>query len=103
MRVAIVGAGIAGLQQGRALQKRGIDFHIYEAAEKVGGVWRQTAHLQGAQGKRAQWSSSRLLTALVIKKAEQIYQHAAVIVEQLALHTSTHNTLSPVCSDIPVL
>lgn len=49
MRVAIVGAGIAGLQQGRALQKRGIDFHIYEAAEKVGGVWRQTAHLQGAQ------------------------------------------------------
>lgn len=51
MRVAIVGAGLAGLQQGRALQKRGIDFQIYEADDKVGGVWSTTAHLQGAQGE----------------------------------------------------
>ena len=53
MRVAVVGAGVAGLQQGRALQKRGIDFHIYEAEAGVGGVWRVTTHLQGAQGKRS--------------------------------------------------
>jgi len=51
MKVAVIGAGIAGLQQGRALQKRGVDFHIYEAEIGVGGVWRTTAHLQGAQGK----------------------------------------------------
>ena len=51
MRVAIVGAGISGLQQGRALQKRGIDFHIYGSDAGVGGVWRVTTHLQGAQGK----------------------------------------------------
>ena len=50
-RVAVIGAGIAGLQQGRALQKRGIDFVIYEADAHVGGVWSTTAHLQGAQGK----------------------------------------------------
>ena len=48
----MVGAGVAGLQQGRALQKRGVDFHIYEAEPDVGGVWRVTTHLQGAQGKR---------------------------------------------------
>ena len=53
MKVAVVGAGVAGLQQGRALQKRGIDFHIYEADAQVGGVWRVTTHLQGAQGKEA--------------------------------------------------
>ena len=49
----MVGAGVAGLQQGRALQKRGIDFHIYEADALVGGVWRVTTHLQGAQGRRS--------------------------------------------------
>lgn len=51
MRIAIIGAGVAELQQARALQKRGIDFHIYEAEAGVGGVWRVTTHLQGAQGK----------------------------------------------------
>ena len=51
--VTIIGAGVAGLQQGRALQKRGIDFRIYEAKAGVGGVWRVTTHLQGAQGKRS--------------------------------------------------
>jgi len=51
MQVAVIGAGVAGLQQGRALQKRSVDFHIYETEIGVGGVWRTTAHLQGAQGK----------------------------------------------------
>ncbi len=51
MKVAVIGAGVAGLQQGRAFQKCGIDFHIYETEIGVGGVWRTTAHLQGAQGK----------------------------------------------------
>ncbi len=51
MKVAVIGAGVAGLQQGRAFQKRGVDFHIYETEIGVGGVWRTTAHLQGAQGK----------------------------------------------------
>ncbi|KAL0051541.1 hypothetical protein WJX82_009490 [Trebouxia sp. C0006] len=49
MQVAVIGAGVAGLQQGRALQKRSFDFHIYETEIGVGGVWRTTAHLQGAQ------------------------------------------------------
>ena len=60
MKVATVGAGVAGLQQGRAVQKRGIDFHIYEAEDEVGGVWRMTAHLQGAQGNYLQAYSSWL-------------------------------------------
>ena len=60
----MVGAGVAGLQQGRALQKRGIDFHIYEAEPNVGGVWRATTHLQGAQGKQNSRSQFCTHTAL---------------------------------------
>lgn len=49
MKIGIVGAGLAGLQQARALQKRNIDFHKYETKDKVGGVWVNT-QLQAAQG-----------------------------------------------------
>ena len=36
-RVAIIGAGVAGLQAARALQKWGIDFTIFEEYDDVGG------------------------------------------------------------------
>lgn len=48
--MAIVGAGVAGLQQARALQKRGIAFTVYEAADDIGGVWRSNYAGFGAQG-----------------------------------------------------
>src|SRR3954465_8600070 len=39
-RVAIVGAGMAGISAGVLLRKGGIDtFTIYEASEPVGGTW----------------------------------------------------------------
>ena len=50
INVAIVGAGVAGLQQARALQKRGISFTIYEAADDIGGVWRSNYDGYAAQG-----------------------------------------------------
>ncbi len=37
LRVAVVGAGIAGLTCARALQQNGWDAHIYEASDGVGG------------------------------------------------------------------
>lgn len=40
-RVAIIGAGVAGLQTARMLKDRGIDCAILEKAQDVGGVWRQ--------------------------------------------------------------
>jgi cation diffusion facilitator CzcD-associated flavoprotein CzcO len=50
IHVAIVGAGVAGLQQARALQKRGIPFTVYEAADDIGGVWRSNYDGYAAQG-----------------------------------------------------
>jgi len=38
MKIAILGAGIAGLSTGIALNKLGIKYTIYEAAEKIGPV-----------------------------------------------------------------
>eukprot|EP00884_Botryococcus_braunii_P019302 jgi/Botrbrau1/6055/Bobra.0042s0035.1 len=38
--VIVVGAGVAGLQVGRALQKQNIPFLILEETAEVGGVWR---------------------------------------------------------------
>lgn len=74
MRVAVVGAGVAGLQQGRALQKRGIDFRIYETEAEVGGVWRVTTHLQGAQGER---SSQNTLFAPTLSPESGIFRYMA--------------------------
>jgi len=38
MKIAILGAGLAGLELGRILQQRGIDFRIYEKENRVGGL-----------------------------------------------------------------
>jgi len=40
-RVAIIGAGVAGLQTARQLVEAGIDCVIFEKAQDVGGVWRE--------------------------------------------------------------
>jgi dimethylaniline monooxygenase (N-oxide forming) len=39
-RVAVVGAGVAGLQTLRALKARGLDVTAFEGASTVGGVWK---------------------------------------------------------------
>ncbi|PHX78947.1 MAG: amine oxidase, partial [Planctomycetaceae bacterium] len=36
-RTAIIGAGLAGLSCAHALQKRGVDWTIFEASDAVGG------------------------------------------------------------------
>lgn len=40
-RVAIIGAGVAGLQTARQLVEAGIECVIFEKAQDVGGVWRE--------------------------------------------------------------
>ena len=40
-KVAIIGAGVAGLQTARALQKIGKEVVIFEKSDNVGGVWRE--------------------------------------------------------------
>src|SRR5579859_7755737 len=40
MRIAVIGAGTAGLAAAQALAARGLDFVIYEAGSQLGGNWR---------------------------------------------------------------
>ena len=48
-KVAIIGAGVAGLATARALLSAGIDCEIFERAERLGGVWADGYHNFGVQ------------------------------------------------------
>jgi dimethylaniline monooxygenase (N-oxide forming) len=49
LRVAVIGAGVAGLQTLRALKARGIQATALEASSNVGGVWRSNYDNFGLQ------------------------------------------------------
>ena len=51
-RVAVIGAGVAGLSAARALAAQGFSTTIFEAAGEVGGVWRSNYDGFGAQVPR---------------------------------------------------
>ncbi|MFM7273518.1 MAG: flavin-containing monooxygenase [Gammaproteobacteria bacterium] len=44
LRVAVLGAGMAGILSGIRLRQAGIDCVIYEKAERVGGTWRENTY-----------------------------------------------------------
>ncbi len=44
MKVAIIGAGVAGICQAIKLKEAGIDFTIYEKANDIGGTWRDNTY-----------------------------------------------------------
>lgn len=44
LRVAVIGAGMAGILTAIKLTERGIDFAIYEKADRVGGTWRENTY-----------------------------------------------------------
>jgi hypothetical protein len=60
MRVAIVGAGVAGLATAKVLKQAGHDVVIYDKAPDVGGVWSRTRRYPGltTQSPKAQYSLS---------------------------------------------
>ena len=47
MKIAIVGAGFAGLSSARVLRRLGHDVTVYEKAPDVGGVWSETRRYPG--------------------------------------------------------
>jgi cation diffusion facilitator CzcD-associated flavoprotein CzcO len=60
MRVAIVGAGVAGLATAKVLLQAGHDVRVYDKTPDVGGVWSQTRRYPGltTQSPKAQYSLS---------------------------------------------
>src|SRR2546430_5244907 len=60
MRVAIVGAGVAGLSSAKVLKQAGHDVTVYDKAPDVGGVWSRTRRYPGltTQSPKAQYSLS---------------------------------------------
>ena len=47
MRVAIIGAGVAGLATAKVLQQAGHEVIVYDKAPDVGGVWSRTRRYPG--------------------------------------------------------
>jgi Flavin-binding monooxygenase-like len=60
MRVAIVGAGVAGLVTAKVLDQAGHEVVVYDKAPDVGGVWSRTRRYPGltTQSPKAQYSLS---------------------------------------------
>lgn len=48
-KIAVIGAGIAGLAAARLLSKAGFDCEIFEARDRIGGVWTAGYHTFGLQ------------------------------------------------------
>jgi len=44
LRVVIIGAGMAGILSAIKLQEAGLDFVIYEKADRLGGTWRENTY-----------------------------------------------------------
>ena len=44
LRVAVIGAGMAGILSAIELRKAGIDFVVYEKADRLGGTWRENTY-----------------------------------------------------------
>ncbi len=47
MRVAIIGAGVAGLATAKVLRQAGHEVVVYDKAPDVGGVWSSTRRYPG--------------------------------------------------------
>jgi hypothetical protein len=60
MKVAIVGAGVAGLTTAKVLLQAGHDVEVFDTAPDVGGVWGSTRRYPGVttQSSKAQYSLS---------------------------------------------
>jgi cation diffusion facilitator CzcD-associated flavoprotein CzcO len=60
MRIAIIGAGVAGLVTAKVLAAAGHEVRVFEKAPDVGGVWSRTRRYPGlrTQGPKAQYSLS---------------------------------------------
>jgi cation diffusion facilitator CzcD-associated flavoprotein CzcO len=60
MRVAIIGAGLAGLTTAKVLLQAGHDVEVFDKTPDVGGVWSRTRRYPGltTQSPKAQYSFS---------------------------------------------
>jgi hypothetical protein len=86
MRVAIVGAGVAGLSTAKVLKQAGHDVTVYDKAPDVGGVWSRTRRYPGltTQSPKAQYS----LSDFPMPRAYPQWPTGAQVQEYLAGYTA---------------
>ncbi|HEV3171874.1 MAG TPA: NAD(P)/FAD-dependent oxidoreductase [Actinocrinis sp.] len=92
MRIAIIGAGVAGLVTAKVLTQAGHEVRIFEKAPDVGGVWSRTRRYPGltTQSPKAQYS----LSDFPMPKHYPEWPTGAQIQEYLAAY-ATHFGLDP--------
>ena len=93
MRVAIIGAGVAGLATAKVLSQAGHDVIVYDKAPDVGGVWSRTRRYPGltTQSPKAQYS----LSDFPMPRDLQQWPSGAQVQAYLAAYAS-HFGLDPV-------
>lgn len=42
LSIAVIGAGVSGIGSARVFIEKGYDVTVYEASDKLGGVWAKT-------------------------------------------------------------
>ena len=100
MRVAIIGAGVAGLTTAKALLQAGHDVVVFEKAPDVGGVWSRTRRYPGVttQSPAAQYSFSDFPMPKGFPEwptGEQVQQYLASYAEHFGLEDDLRPDLEP--------
>jgi cation diffusion facilitator CzcD-associated flavoprotein CzcO len=92
MRVAIIGAGVAGLTTAKVLVQAGHDVQVFDRAPDVGGVWSRTRRYPGltTQSPKAQYSFSDFPMPVDFPEwptGAQVQQYLAAYTTQFGLDT----------------
>uniref|UniRef100_A0A077RAI6 Related to Dimethylaniline monooxygenase [N-oxide forming] 3 n=1 Tax=Melanopsichium pennsylvanicum 4 TaxID=1398559 RepID=A0A077RAI6_9BASI len=89
MRVAIVGAGFAGISTAKYLTQYGHDVIIFKACPDVGGVWSKTCRYPGLATQNSK--QTYLLLDMDMPRHYPTWPTAQQVQDYLDAYTDKHN------------